>query len=898
MTSSDLVKTSPPPKSPQREWHSTATLVAASISGSLVIALYVFVVATVTTRHHEASTVEQAALLAADKLSRITVVHPAFGRVGLTDQASTPGMYGTNSQRGRVTGINSIYGTLSASWKISSGLSSDFFAHLVSEDFKLARRVESMLTRQLYASIEQRPAVSAFDESGEEALEEEETADNNRSILQDVTRMLSEDVRARGTSLIDVNLTLGSLDPAMAKSETTAPPEESEKEHMAGGAYRAAFPLSGPGGATVTFVPLLTKPGLIPLSSFRKCRPGMTPSAVMVEAVYESNVSGGEGGKEKIIKKACAAVGGKPGKTTPSSFVLRFPHGMPPLFKTPGDILYYRDWKSMGEWQQVVGTEVPGKGSLAPTIQPVIPGMYPGDALAVALYHWLKQIGPDVDANKFLSLLSQKWSSGKFVESQPPSSMINSCLAVDTGTREYAVLNQTNPEGAGQSGISHCFDIHGFGTPAEKLMPPSALPLIVNKAGRCCLAGREDFDQALVKDFLSSVYETNLASLESIEVGKQMVTRAKSMLTELDQKMFIERQELNSVLTRLNKLRSELPPAKDDISLFAQSVTPEQQRKFRQHQLAKGRLNTLKDLLIKDQAERLKYRKLQEIANRTILNATRGANSTFDLCAHSHQLLKDGLHRITEPAKGFLIGRRLVFFPRPVPIGESNLLLSIRERNDEEAQAEKKRRERSEHELISGWMDPSMRLLTECSDVLSSSRGRVSVEGRSLESFLSMPRNLQSWEPMTIVISSESLKQNSSRTLEKEPAAAGKNVPPFQILTRYPFGNMPLPAGQLLYYSRNTVKTGAAPEVCWSCVIRDLVASRTEGTFGEPLALAETPWFRAAAGDGHEIAGLAGEFQLRTPLPASELLMTGSYVTNPANNQQVPQIPAVPPDML
>ena len=67
---------------------------------------------------------------------------------------------------------------------------------------------------------------------------------------------------------------------------------------------------------------------------------------------------------------------------------------------------------------------------------------------------------------------------------------------------------------------------------------------------------------------------------------------------------------------------------------------------------------------------------------------------------------------------------------------------------------------------------------------------------------------------------------------------------------------------------------------------------------GEPVSVPDGDWRVSANARSGEVPGLAGEFQLRTPLPVTDLGQSGSYLTNPATGQQIPQIPPLPSEML
>jgi hypothetical protein len=171
------------------------------------------------------------------------------------------------------------------------------------------------------------------------------------------------------------------------------------------------------------------------------------------------------------------------------------------------------------------------------------------------------------------------------------------------------------------------------------------------------------YDERFVNDYLKSVYDTNLAAIESAAVSKMVIARASSALAQIDQKIFIERQELNSVLNRLNRIGRESPISKD-------SSTPNEVS--RQKDLATEKIETLKLSIAAHEEDRASFRQTNLLALRTTANANQVGSSTFELCAHAFKLCKDGVFRIDKPTKAFIISRKFIFTPCTKPVDESD----------------------------------------------------------------------------------------------------------------------------------------------------------------------------------------------------------------------------------
>jgi hypothetical protein len=893
----------------------TTLLIAATFAGSLIIALYVLGVCALNQQHKDSNSLDRAAYIAARSLQEITASHPSLGKVGLVDFAPPQEIsYAEKKKQLRIIGLNTLYATLRVDALIAHHLQNRSLINLNEHDFKIAKQVEGELTRRMFAAVEQVPEqdpgisepqqaarqlISAEDDSGDDGG----NSSHSDSILQDVSQVLSDDIKGRGTNLVDVRITLGGVEPGRLSTQTYAPLEEKDQDYVKDGMYKSGVPIAMPDGRTIYFHGQPHATRIIDPSWFNSQIKGSAPSAVRVDAVYERRREGGQ--KEKFVKTACAAVGGEPVYPRASAFVVNFPHGKPNQFDNLLDILNFKHWESQGEWQQVVGTEVPGKGSLAPPIEAISGGLTPSDALAHAVYDWLKQMGPLVEPQNFYVMLNQSFAKATHDASiDSTSAQANSCLAVDTGTREYALLNQTNPDGPGQFAVAQCFNIRDQRIAREKVPPPSALPLVVDGSGKCVLAGKDKFDRELLKDFLSAVYETNLAALESLETSKQMAIRAKAALKEIDQKMYFERQELTSVSARMHRIRSLLNFDVDDSSKAFGPLKQKDTENLRQYVLARKRSDELKQFLIVDKEQRDRYRKLNDWAKLVALNANKTGITTYDLCVHSNQILVNGLARTQAPSRGFLLGGRFVFLPQPVPIQEEEFFFTEEERKNKSETIPSKP---VKGELNTDWTNPDMRIVAESSELMETGNKTIFVDGLPLKLYWLQTRELPSWTKVTFVIDSTRLIEPEEKRKERfavkktaaKPAALKESAqqPALTAFKDYAFGNIRIPAGQMMYYCANAVKTGGAPRVSWSVAIRDLISSRSEGTMGEPVSVPDGDWRPATSRSG-EIPGLAGEFQLRTPLPLTDLGQSGSYLTNPLTGQQIPQIPPLPSEML
>lgn len=814
---------------PAPAWNEFAKLILWMCAGSVLMVSYVTFVNRYTVHPPKADVVQNAALLAARELAEITVQHPSFGEIGLCDlPPGRPTRRGSNGVQ--AISIDRVYETLKVDGEIADRLNHPLISKLVANDVQLAHQLEKELSQKLKQAVET--------DASQNNLNPPSSGNGNEqdnTVYRDIYKMLSADSQGQQASSIDVKVKLGR-------------------------ARSAIFTRDCPVRA-------------VDQKDFLATTQDEAPYLVLVEATYDRKNKSGQPVVEH--RAACALIAAPNVAPPPAAFVINFPAGVPPQFNSARDVLFYDQWKSRGDWQQAVGSNVPGKGSLAPPLGSVMHSMSPGDAMAVALHDWLKCSGPEVDPDRAVQLIQSRWDTSSLNSTGKQSGSaeavagaqrsINSCLAQDTGAREYSIMNQTGPGSTGQTALSRAFAIFDQTTQnlAQQSFPPSALPLVVDRNGDCNLAGKHGFDATLVQDFLGSLHKTNLAALSSLGTARQLSTATTAALNQLQQKMYIEKQELASVSTHVaGRMQDESTKHKSD----SQTGTPSHLI-----EVAQARIATLKAIIEADERQRHKFERMHRQAVQAILNATKVANATFDLGANALQLCRNGIYRIDGKEKKFLVGNKFVFVPMIVPLTEPDFVVTD-----------------SQNLLVelTPWFGKSMDVVMSVESAYGDQVGKVTVEGKSLKYVLD---NMAAPVPFL-----SGIFVLDSRAINKSAA-----VKPAPLAKRgYAFANISIPPGQLLYYCQNAVTTGNQPKVAWSILLRDLVASKTTASMDEfvgvPIPSQERDW---CGQHQEQCPGLACELQIRCPLPVLDAKFEDSYLKNPMNTQ-VPQIPPVPPDML
>jgi hypothetical protein len=878
-----------PPRRLPRFRHSIRSLIILSTASSFVLASYVLAVSNFLLIHRGADVVGDAALYAARALADTHVDSTAFGIVGICDQ--TPEESGAINLRSRsaqsVRGINSVYGSLRIDALIAAKLKNPTITQLLHQDFSRAREVETALAFQMKQAVA-KSAVSQ-EEPGDffgvgsrffgHGFTKPATKVSNY-LYQDTYHYLSRAARHSNSTLVDLNITLGFLRWSFAQTAVKAPDKSEVTIADDAGFYKAGVPISMPNLAPIMFTTSPQKTKLVsPAAFIADDRPG-APSAILVEAVFKENKKDERHEATVIKKSACAVIGNPVLKYSPSALVLNFPQGLPKQFQSAQFILEQASWSAPGNWREASRGDVPGAGTLARPTTLKLSEMAPNQAFAIALYGWLKTLPTNSDASKCLHLLSFNWQSlfagkapktGASVQKDSTApSVVNSCLVQDTDSRTFAFMNQGAPGGAGQAAIANVFAASQTGPGVIfNGAPPSALPLIVDADGVCNLAGCRGFDQDLIDNFFEQVHETNLAALESLSVAKQLRTKFQEERAQLQPKFVIEKQEWNSILGRINrekKVKTETQDAPGQ-KWQAEGLQPDE--------LLREKLAALRKALGDDEKELARLNRGIVLASTAIANATHAIDFTYQITANAFSVCREGIVPLDSNMSRFLISKKLIFAPHNKPLSEFDF--------DEAPKGETKRAGLLTNFDSSDWLKDGSPISMDIDDLLKRKDRDASILEAKLRVILPVPSAKSAVSPTLIVFDSQMM--------------VARGLPQPMLFNSYPFSNIFIPSGQLIYYCQDALRTGAKPEVTWSVLVRDLAASWLEGNAGEPVASSDQDWCKQKGQAVGACPGLITEFQLRSPLPVLKGTKPGSIVRNQVG-QAASQIPPLAPEVL
>jgi hypothetical protein len=881
----NLIETKPRWK---RYSHSTSYLVILSAVGSLVLSAYVLVVSSYLVHLKGSDALEKSALKAASLLANLTIHSTAFGAVGICDQLhDLNSAVSTSAPKEYIRGINSVYAKMRAAALVAHKLKNQQIFHLLNDDFSEARLIESKLSEKTRIAIQRPSSSPSLSPSLSGALPPNQANGKDNFIYATTFRDLAQAARKVGSRLVDLEIKLGFVGGQSAQTAVLAPDHSPSTEVDDNGFYKAGVPINVPDFPPIMFTTSPAKTQLIPHNYFVEDQRVSVPAAILIKATFEESTKDKPGQTSLVPKIVCAVIGNRASAHNPSALVIDFPQGAPTCFQSAAQILEHSLWRNSGVWRssaKPLPNDQVSKRDLSAS------SMTPDQAFAIALYHWLKTLPSNTDPDRCLSLLNSKLCQAQPVplstiitkdyRTNQRQSVVNSCLAQDTEGRTLSFLNQEPDGNLGQLSFDKRIDDSENSTGVLfNGAPPSALPLQIDHSGACHLSGCASFDQALVERFFASVYDTNLAALESLAVARQARDRATDDLEHLRPKLLIEKQEWSSITNRLKRQQQNL----------AQSESPD---RFGDDSESKERLNKkfgiTQKALISDERELAKLNLIIRLSRAAEENAQSAINFTYNITANAFTVCRNGLVALDDKTHGFVIGKKFLFVPISKPLSEfdfdeaTNRTVEEAGRNPNDPILADLRLSLPENNSAD-WLKENLKVGIDLDSSLKNTTTSLQQIEPILRAVLKQPPQGDEIAPTIVVL-------DSQMVLGKAPSSP-------LMVNSYPFAGTILPAGQRVYFCQDALRTGKAPKISWSVVVKDLAANYLEGNFGEPVRSSEEDWCRRKGQALGACPGLISEFQLRSPLPVLKGLRCGSIVRNEAG-REVFQVPPLPVDTL
>lgn len=790
---------------------------------SILISFYALLIGQKIMPTASQNELEEAAVVVAQELSSINVGGGRFGSVGLCDLSfdSAPP---DNYRQGRQIGLNTLYATLRLDGILAERLRSDCMCELVQKDLIEARKIERDLLRKLWQSIQTHAP--------------EPGSGKRVSIYDTACRIIAQSGHNHERRLIELTLKLGKLKSDRFSSQAPAPKGENA-DHIRNGTYVCERSIPSAVGASVHFYQLAAKPTIVPVDDFVAQDMVSLPSVVKLEATFES-FSKNE--HQRIITKqrACVLLGSPPYMPSSSVLMLSFPQGGLSLFSSLSDLIHFQKWNKPGQWRQAIEGPVPGAGHLNAVNG--FADMQTKNAITTALYHWLFSLGPYVIPDSFERLLLRRWSVGfptVKLEGTPGKTqelLSNSALLRDNGAANYALLYQSEPGGVGQKILQSAFSTRSI----AELFPLSAIPVNVRSDGNCYLPGQTKFDLQLISDFISDLYRSNLAGLESRSVALAVIDRMDNASREIESEIQNMQEELRSTSSGMERIKQGV------------LATREKQKKEALEEMGQRYDRIVAAITFQEDKKRV-YAQIRERATQGVNNAQKAVDLTFELCSHMSRFSALGINRMKE---AYLLGKNLVFIPHTSPLTEDELYDSSSSR-------------------IS-WTNKKFEIIEKPAE-------GASVNGVPIAQFLHRQPQARYSPPIYVIFGSDLLTRDSLSEIS--------------VLDQSPFADSGIPVSQLNYYAADALRTGEAPPVKWSVLLRDLVAYRNIST-GEPVASSKPGWCFGLKMEKESCPGLACEIQIRAPLPVLKDLPAGLMLQNSSGRETVLLLPPAPPELL
>jgi len=821
-------------------WH----VVVASMTTGILIAVYILVMGRLNVDRSVDDPVKEQATSIANQLLAISETHSSFGHITLCDTA-IENRHGYGVEPHRTTSLNAAKASLHAAGVVANSLGSSSQEQQIVQDLNALDAVEKRLVQKMFEAVatptENAPAAQSSIHAG---------------VLKALQAKDPTDLKT-----VALTIRLGRYSDSKLQRTNALPESELGETFADNGFFKADFPVPVTKDRVVRFYPYANQVTVVEPNNFIEAAEGALPNAVLLEIKYEPRGSTNTRSVFKV-RKLCALLGGTAPPVVPTCLLFRFPQGLPQSFSSPSQFLNKSKWISSGNWQQAWGGAVPGNGELKLTIDPVLPAMKPNDALAIGIYHWIRHLRPAPDPQAVLKALHQEIplpQPKQLGDSETATAPVNSCLVADTGAREHSFAKTTGAHSESQKAIEQCFEYPG----RLEEYPQSAMPLFVDRAGNLNLSGRKGFDADLIGRYLTAVYSTNLAALESMATAKLVRKQCAIENRELELKLSIKRQELAAWSRALSAQSIKSHATKSDDEL----VKIETQMRKSEQAIAELKSSCH---AIDNRKEQLRY--INDLARLVLQNGERCSARTYELCATTFTVLRNGLHTFDAPANGFLIGRKTIFLPIEDPVKELQFF---------EAASWAATDSQFDPGKVSPWFQKQRPVLVPAKDLGATID--ATINSKSLNEAMSKVGLIDDMAPLTVLIDSRELRSPKNAQLH--------------TASEYPFAGSPVSEDQAFYYAKSATTTGTAEDVVWSVVMRDLVFHEL-GRGRSIAGPANTSWERRFQPPLASTNALAVEFQLRRPLPRIEGMPAGAYITDPNKRLMTPQIPPVPVELM
>lgn len=656
-------------------------------------------------------------------------------------------------------------------------------------------------------------------------------------------KMLARNWRAG--QLVQVRITFGRLkapklasDSKQLTTKTPLPDLVSEKDsyYAHRNFYKAHVAVPIVGNSKYEFMEIADKLQFFPVSEFEALPDNVPASVLLLTAEFNSTERNTE--SKRRVMSSCVALGSAVPRQRPSVFMISYPHGYFSNFQNLDKLLREESWLSRGDSYEAFGGPVPGTGRMAPTTI-ANAHLTPAQAAMTSFYHFLFSLGPELKPYRVKELMRQPidgetQDAFEIKETEP---FFNSALIKDTGAGKFSLEKQSSDGGLGQKAIYEAFSAKPF----SKQAPP-CFPLSVSENGFVSLSNGASYDESLIRSFFDDLYQTNISAIETMDVAETVFQQTHSAILQctseienfVEEKKSLEKSIVNVEAQNPENVEETLPQMKDRLIILDTEIEKQRERKKR----------------------------LQALLTNAKLVSTNGkqvAKSTYEIASHLGSFVNKGIQKVTAPANEYLLNDSILFHPFTKPVKEEEIY-EMTERPEDSSER-------------SRWTAEKLKV----TDIAPSD---LEVNGQRLEDYIKSKPAPEYNRPFFVLIPSRQLTTSDDFRLVR--------------LRHSPFAGTGVKQSQFCYFAPGCLQSQILPGVRMSMLIRDLQSIR-KGSAQNIESL--TPrWCLDLGLETDTCPDLAGEIQIRTPLPAS-IELPSRYLRDPAGDE-VPLIPPLPAEML
>ena len=426
-----------------------------------------------------------------NELTKLYIYNENFGNIGLKnlDLINPPNISNTNN----ILSFQHIKNTLTKDKDIAQKFNWSFMVDSILQDQKQINELESEYNEKLNIAISPLIPANLKTLNANESFINVE--DNNKFfqgiIYNKVYNKLNELKNDKLGDLVSLTIKLGEVDLKSLKS--------------------------------------LRKQKLIAINPSYFKQTNTTPNAILFEGNYKKTLIDKNIIYKSTVQRTCIVINSQPYHLNDSTLILNFPQGSPSSIKCFADLMNNTAWLNSGKWYQAVDGDIPGLGVLSPPIKPLLGKMNPSQSVQTLLYHWLRQLGSDIDINQLENCLHAKWilipNTAKY------TLPFNSCITYDNPNYDDTLPGLNQSKGFIQEMIKLFFN---YKFNFQYFLPLNTLPISINNFGNCIIPDSKAIFPDTTVELLTQIAKTYFFSSSSINSLNQLINKHQYLLSTIN----------------------------------------------------------------------------------------------------------------------------------------------------------------------------------------------------------------------------------------------------------------------------------------------------------------------------------------------------------------------------